>query len=148
MLFQGSWITIQLINNHPDSAITAHLTMLFGTPPKLNPIQCIPAFLELIPFVSKDTVRWLQSFVYSEIEILGLERLKEFSKRGKGYQYIQGTKPMTLGAGFYDNPVGILAWIGRSKRFHYHFVAFLTSKHLPWFPVPTMIYRREISRLV
>lgn len=44
-------------------------------------------------------------------EQLRLERMKTFTREGKGYQAIQATRPFTIGFGLHDSPVMQLAWI-------------------------------------
>ena len=39
------------------------------------------------------------------------EELKYFLKEETGYQWIQGTKPQTLGYALSDSPIGLAAWL-------------------------------------
>ncbi|CED83938.1 alpha beta-hydrolase [Phaffia rhodozyma] len=112
----GSWITAQILHDYSEFAVVAHFTMIKASVPILNPIYSLPILLGKIPFVPKGVARWLQSLVYTEAEINGLERTDKFWKEGLGYQKIQGSKPMTLGAALFDSPVGILSWIG--EKYH------------------------------
>ncbi|KAG0648757.1 Epoxide Hydratase [Hyphodiscus hymeniophilus] len=48
---------------------------------------------------------------YTPFEENSLSRFREFKKHGTAYVEIQQAKPLTLGVGLHDSPMGLLAWI-------------------------------------
>jgi epoxide hydrolase len=48
---------------------------------------------------------------FSEADQARLAELAAYGKEGRGYLSIQGTRPMTVGYGLGDSPIGQLAWI-------------------------------------
>ncbi|CED85434.1 alpha beta-hydrolase [Phaffia rhodozyma] len=112
----GATITVMLLSNHTASALTAHFTFFFGLPNLLNPIQTLPAILYVTPFVPRSISRCFLSWVYTDTEIKAMDELSRFNKEERGYHAIQGSKPMTLGCALYDDPIGILSWIG--EKYH------------------------------
>jgi epoxide hydrolase len=48
---------------------------------------------------------------FSEADQARLAELAVYGKEGRGYLQIQGTRPMTVGYGLGDSPIGQLAWI-------------------------------------
>jgi pimeloyl-ACP methyl ester carboxylesterase len=48
---------------------------------------------------------------FSEADQARLAELAAYGKEGRGYLQIQGTRPMTVGYGLGDSPIGQLAWI-------------------------------------
>jgi pimeloyl-ACP methyl ester carboxylesterase len=53
---------------------------------------------------------------FSEADQARLAGLAEYGKEGRGYLQIQGTRPMTVGYGLGDSPIGQLAWIVEKFR--------------------------------
>ena len=51
-----------------------------------------------------------KSMDYNTTEKKGLERLKGFMERGRGYAIEHGTKPSTIGLILSSNPLAFLAW--------------------------------------
>ncbi len=52
----------------------------------------------------------------SQRELADLEQAREYMRHGTGYQWIQSTRPQTLGYGLEDSPAGLAAWIGEKFR--------------------------------
>jgi epoxide hydrolase len=53
---------------------------------------------------------------FSEADQARLAELAAYGKEGRGYLQIQGTRPMTVGYGLGDSPIGQLAWIVEKFR--------------------------------
>ncbi|KAF2401389.1 epoxide hydrolase 1 [Trichodelitschia bisporula] len=93
----GFYITRALGYLYPEHVKASHITMVHGSPPtyKANPLLA------------------LQHAVtpYSDAERKGRERFQWFTREGRGYGIIQGTKPQTVGYALADSPVALLGWI-------------------------------------
>ena len=48
---------------------------------------------------------------YTEFEQNSLNRFREWKKNGTAYVEIQQSKPLTLGVGLHDSPMGLCAWV-------------------------------------
>jgi hypothetical protein len=110
----GTAVSTQLLDLYPQHAKSGLFNMLFARPP----IFSLASALSLLSWVPlpRSVVDYVQSFGLDAFERTGLQRSKAFAKEGTGYQKIQGTRPGTIGQALFDNPVGILAWIG--EKFH------------------------------
>lgn len=109
----GDWgsIVTRFLANSPNCKI-AHINF---APPQL-PFWTIPALAidqAVYPGFAAGSLKLLG---YHPDELLGIERSLKYLDQGNGYVKIQGTQPSTIGYGFYDNPVGILAWI--MEKYH------------------------------
>jgi epoxide hydrolase len=90
----GAFIALQLAARHPDRVQAVHTTLLpFLPPPRGEREQGL-----------------------TDRDRAGLERRREFTEHGTGYQAIQGTKPQTLAYGLTDSPAGLAGWI--VEKFH------------------------------
>lgn len=89
--------------------------MLFADTPLLS-LGSALSLLSFVPFLPGAVVDYVQSFSLDAFERSTLERSQVFRQQGTGYQKIQGSRPGTIGQALFDNPVGILAWIG--EKFH------------------------------
>jgi microsomal epoxide hydrolase len=83
----GSFVTAVLGAEHPDAVLGIHLNMM----PVRRDAQTVAA-------PTPEEKRWL-------------EELALFLKEETGYQWIQGTRPHTLGAALTDSPAGLAAWL-------------------------------------
>jgi len=83
----GSFVTAGLGAEHPDAVLGIHLNMM----PVRRDAQTVAA-------PTPEEKRWL-------------EELALFLKEETGYQWIQGTRPHTLGAALTDSPAGLAAWL-------------------------------------
>ncbi|KAI9024562.1 Alpha/Beta hydrolase protein [Hyaloraphidium curvatum] len=90
----GSAVAKALAIVCPDSCRAIHLNLLWFEPPPEDASVAPP----------------------TDAEKRKLAAGAEFMVTGTGYQRIQATKPLTLGAALADSPVGLLAWIG--EKFH------------------------------
>lgn len=108
----GSFITRILGSDDFPACKMINLNMLNGRPP-LTALLTLPFFL-----LPTDWRKWLFSQVYSEEELNDFDRSFKFAKSGLGYFLQNHTKPMTIGYVLYDNPLGILAWIGEKYKEH------------------------------
>lgn len=106
-------MTIQALDQFPAHAKCANFNMLFAKPPAFSPASAL-ALLSFVP-LPRAVIDWVQALGLDAFERRGLALLRRFWKEGAGYQAEQGTKPMTIGSALFDNPVGILAWIGASS---------------------------------
>lgn len=111
----GTAVAIQMLDLYPTHARSGIFNMLFAKKPPVS-LAAPLSLLSFIPFLPAKIVDYVQSFGLDDFERKGLQRTLDFRKEGTGYQRIQGTKPGTIGQALYDNPVGILAWIG--EKFH------------------------------
>lgn len=98
---QGAFISRVIAKQYPESCKAIHLNLIPTSGPKLfsNPLLAI-----------ETTIRYLTS-TFSAEDKEGFQRTQTFEKKGSGYRHIQCTKPQTLGYGFADSPVAVLAWI-------------------------------------
>lgn len=110
----GTAVTGQMLHLFPDHARSGFFHMLIARPPLLS-LSTPLALLSLVP-LPRNVTTYLQSFALDDFERSGLERSLTFWRTGSGYQAIQGTRPGTIGQALFDNPVGILAWIGEKYR--------------------------------
>ncbi|MEJ1161722.1 epoxide hydrolase family protein [Prosthecomicrobium sp. N25] len=83
----GSFVTSRIAYEHPDRMIGLHLNMV--------PIRRDPTLAETATAEER---------AYAEA-------LTVFLKEETGYQWIQGTRPLTLAYGLTDSPAGLAAWI-------------------------------------
>ena len=90
----GAFLSLHLAARHADRVRAIHTTLLPFVPP---PREDRDAGLT-------DRDRAL------------LERRREFTEHGTGYQAIQSTKPQTLAYGLTDSPAGLAGWI--VEKFH------------------------------
>ncbi|PGH02556.1 hypothetical protein GX51_04583 [Blastomyces parvus] len=93
----GYWITRAIGKLYPESCKASHYNMVYTGPPsfKTNPLLALQN--ALMP--------------YSEDDRKALKRNELFGREGKGYNYIQSTKPQTLAYGLHDSPIALLGWI-------------------------------------
>ncbi|OJD26771.1 hypothetical protein ACJ73_01844 [Blastomyces percursus] len=93
----GYWITRAIGKLYPESCRASHYNMVYTAPPtfRTNPLLALQN--ALLP--------------YSEDDRRALKRNELFGREGKGYNYIQSTKPQTLTYGLHDSPIALLAWI-------------------------------------
>ncbi|KAI1194768.1 microsomal epoxide hydrolase [Nemania serpens] len=93
----GTHISRALAHLFPQHCKATHLNMDSANPPSFftNPLLAIQH--AIMP--------------YSKREREGQKRTKWFDVEGRGYNYLQSTKPQTLGYSLTDSPVALLAWI-------------------------------------
>ncbi|KAI8902798.1 epoxide hydrolase [Globomyces pollinis-pini] len=102
----GSFISRAIAVSFPDSIIGIHLNMVVTLP----------------PIVSFDTVKmllakllgpkWVVSLgIMSRSDAAKLQNIESNLLHETGYQFIQATKPSTLGYSLSDSPIGLLSWI-------------------------------------
>ena len=83
----GSFVTVALINQHPDRCRAAHINMVTAAPPK-------------------DVLK-----APSDAEKRALATAKYFQTQGSAYLRLQATQPQTIGYALSDSPIGQAAWI-------------------------------------
>jgi pimeloyl-ACP methyl ester carboxylesterase len=93
----GTWVTRAMGKLYPESVKASHLNMVLSVPPVFSKNPLLALQHRLLP--------------YSEYEQKGLERRRWFSKEGRGYNLLQGSKPQTIAYALNDSPVALLAWI-------------------------------------
>jgi pimeloyl-ACP methyl ester carboxylesterase len=86
----GAFIARGMALQFPDYVMGIHLNMISAPPVKDAPL--------------------------TQFEVDFLAATKEFNKEEIAYQYIQRTKPQSLGYSMTDSPVGLMAWI--LEKFH------------------------------
>ncbi|KAK7689023.1 hypothetical protein QCA50_007714 [Cerrena zonata] len=108
----GAFITSFLGSADFPACKMVNLNMLNG-PPSTRALLTLP--LLFLPTTWRE---WIYSKIYTEQELQDLSRSFAFLKSGLGYFLQNNTRPLTIGYVLYDNPVGILAWIGEKYKEH------------------------------
>lgn len=93
----GFWITRTISRLYPTSCLASHLNMIVSKPPSASTSPLLALTHALTP--------------YTAAERAGLERSHWFEKEGIHYNFLQASKPQTLGYALADSPVALLAWI-------------------------------------
>jgi len=100
----GDWgftVTRFLGRLYPKHCVASHLNMVLAKPPTLW----------------KHPLLYLRSlFPMTAEERAGMQRSKEFTDQGFGYNLLQSTKPATIGLALKDSPVALLGWIYEKLR--------------------------------
>ena len=97
LVFGGDWgsiIGITLAERHPQHVRALHQTMV------------------RVPVPPKE----VREAVMTDADRVNLERARQITATGVGYQAIQSTRPQSLAYGLLDSPAGLAAWIG--EKFH------------------------------
>ncbi|CAE6529654.1 unnamed protein product [Rhizoctonia solani] len=133
----GARVVRALAVHHQATCLATHSNMTIGSSPTLsrNPIMTMKTTLGHVGLPGG----------YTQDEMDGIARTKEFMATGTGYSQIQGTRPQTLAVGltgelmrvnhmrvrahflrYIDSPVGLLAWIGEKL--------YVWTDSYPWTP--------------
>lgn len=108
----GSFVTRFLGTNAFPACKMVNFNMMNGRPP-VSALLTLPFFL--LPTAWR---QWLYSKLFTEEELQDFARSVHFAKTGLGYFLQNNTRPLTIGYVLYDNPLGILAWIGEKYKEH------------------------------
>ncbi|KAF7718997.1 Epoxide hydrolase-like protein [Penicillium ucsense] len=96
----GDWgyaITRAMGLLYPASCKASHINMVVTEPPSWYNSPGLALQHALTP--------------YTKREQAGLERSQWFRREGYGYNFLQSTKPQTIGTALADSPVALLTWI-------------------------------------
>jgi len=102
----GAVIAKSIAINFSDHCVALHLNMVVPRLPLDASFRSLAIASNMLLDFSP-----LGSLVMSERDKHSLDRFLDYTRHGSGYMAIQGSKPMSLGVGLADSPVGLLAWI-------------------------------------
>lgn len=82
---------------YPDHCKASHLNLILADKPKLSSNPLLALQHAITPYTDRDRD--------------GLDRTSWFDQEGFGYNFLQRTKPQTIGYALADSPVALLSWI-------------------------------------
>lgn len=93
----GYWITRATGFKYPDHCLASHYNMPMAQAPRWSQNPLLALQHAITPL--------------SQFELRGQERSEWFANNSRGYNYLQSTRPQTLGYSLADSPIGLLSWI-------------------------------------